>query len=340
MSSVDVIVPCYGYGHFLETCVESVLTQPITDLRVLILDDASPDDTAEVSTELARKDSRVTFTRHIKNKGHIATYNEGIEWASADYMLLLSADDYLLPGALRRATHLMEAHPEVGFTFGPVVELYDDGSTKLITTIDDVGSGADQRILSGREFIELSGSKNIVATATAVVCTELQKRVGGYRPELTHAGDMEMWLRLAAQASVGWLPTTQAVYRCHSGCMSLSYYKNYRLLDLQQRKSALDSFVQYYGHSSTDAKDLVRRMLRSLGGDAISWASTAFNEGEIELSEELSQFALSVCPDLKRSASWLKLACKRGLGLRRWLELQPTVEGLRQLMLLAKDRVN
>jgi len=103
VSSVDVFVPCYRYGHFLRECVESVLSQTDVSVGVLIIDDASPDNTAEVATALVNEDPRVSFIRHAENKGHIATYNEGIEWASADYMLLLSADDYLLPGALSRA---------------------------------------------------------------------------------------------------------------------------------------------------------------------------------------------------------------------------------------------
>jgi glycosyltransferase involved in cell wall biosynthesis len=69
MSSVDVIVPCYRYGHFLRECVESVLTQSLEDVRVLILDDASPDYTHEVGAELAPEDSRVTLVRHQVNKG-------------------------------------------------------------------------------------------------------------------------------------------------------------------------------------------------------------------------------------------------------------------------------
>ncbi|MGY4472207.1 glycosyltransferase involved in cell wall biosynthesis [Bradyrhizobium sp. LB9.1b] len=98
MSSVDIVVPCFRYGHFLRECVESVLAQSGPELRVLIIDDASPDNTAEVAEELARSDPRVDYRRHTSNQGLIATANEGIAWARADYMLLLSADDYLLPG--------------------------------------------------------------------------------------------------------------------------------------------------------------------------------------------------------------------------------------------------
>src|SRR5438067_2341316 len=117
MRSVDVIVPCYKYGRFLRESVESVLDQDGVDVRVLIIDDASVDDTRDVGRALA-EDPRVEYRRHAVNRGHIATYNEGIDWASADYALLLSADDMLTPGAFSRATRLMDEHPEIGFTFG------------------------------------------------------------------------------------------------------------------------------------------------------------------------------------------------------------------------------
>jgi cellulose synthase/poly-beta-1,6-N-acetylglucosamine synthase-like glycosyltransferase len=156
VSSVDVFVPCYRYGHFLRQCVESVLSQSGVSVRVLIIDEASPDNTAEVAAALASEDPLVSFIRHIENKGHIATYNEGIEWASADYMLLLSADDYLLPGALSRAAELMDAHPEVGFTFGNVIELTDNGIERPFESIINPTDDPDKRILEGRINVRVS----------------------------------------------------------------------------------------------------------------------------------------------------------------------------------------
>jgi len=91
VSSVDMAVSCYRYGHFLRKCVESVLNQSDVSIRLPIIDDASPNNTREVATALAREDSRVSVIYHSTNKGHISTYNEGVEWASSDYMLLLIA---------------------------------------------------------------------------------------------------------------------------------------------------------------------------------------------------------------------------------------------------------
>ena len=160
MSSVDVIVPCYNYGRYLRQCVDSVLRQAGVDVRVLVINDASPDNTAEVAAALASQDFRVGVIHHSKNRGHINTYNEGIEWASADYMLLLSADDYLLPDALERATAIFEAHPEVGLIFGNAIELSDDGrEAPLVSTFSAVSSST-ACIFSGSDFIELSGIDN------------------------------------------------------------------------------------------------------------------------------------------------------------------------------------
>jgi hypothetical protein len=348
VSSVDVFVPCYRYGHFLRECVESVLSQSDVSVRVLIIDDASPDNTADVAAALASEDPRVSFIRHIENKGHIATYNEGIEWASADYMLLLSADDYLLPGALKRAADLMDAHPEIGFTFGNVIELADNGSETPFESIIKPTNDPDKRILEGREFIELSGADDLVTTCSAVVRTQFQKRLGGYRHELPHSGDMEMWLRFAAHASVGFIFALQGVYRRHSAAMSTGYYfildgrqiftKNGYLGDLQQRKSALDCFLERCRDVLPRYEQLCRRLYRRLSEMAMMHAHTAFNEGRMEESKELSDFAVAVCPEIKSSSAWVKLTCKHWMGARTWRVVRPAAAAIR-VMHAATNRI-
>src|SRR5438067_328538 len=106
MSRVDVIVPCYNYGHLLEDCIRSVLSQQDVDVRILLMDDASTDETESIGRRLAA-DRRVEYRRHRVNRGHIATYNEALACLTGDYCLILSADDLLTPGALMRAARLM-----------------------------------------------------------------------------------------------------------------------------------------------------------------------------------------------------------------------------------------
>jgi hypothetical protein len=326
MSTVDVIVPCYRYGHLLKECVESVLTQSGPSVRVLIIDDDSPDNTSAVAAKLAQEDPRVTVVRHSANRGHIATYNEGLDWAEADYLMLLSADDYLLPRALQRAVGLMDRYPEAGFAFGNAVYVDEQGTA---TPTDVMPCQNGERILVGQEFIVLSGARNIVPTPTAVVRTVLQKRVGGYRGELPHAGDMEMWLRLAAHASVGFIETPQAVYRRHANNMSLSFTGLCSVPDLEQRRLAFDYFFQACGHIVPNPECLGSTMLRLLARDAVGRASMAFNDGELEACNQLATFALQTYPRVTKSLPWAKLASKRRMGLRLWRALQPVADGIR-----------
>jgi len=338
LSSVDVIVPCYNYGRYLRQCVDSVLRQAGVDVRVLVINDASPDNTAEVAAALASQDSRVGVIHHSKNRGHINTYNEGIEWASADYMLLLSADDYLLPDALERATAIFEAHPEVGLIFGNAIELSDDGrEAPLVSTFSAVSSST-ACIFSGSDFIELSGIDNQVVTCTAVVRTGLQKLLGGYRHELPHAGDMEMWLRFAAHASVGFIPSYQGVYRRHSANMSTAYYSvsdtrlvytnSGRLADLRQRKQAFDYFWEHCDRIPQWSELFRQRLYMQLAVSAVGHASAAFNDGLVAESKELSDFAAEIYPRIKNSTAWMKFACKRWVGARAWRAFRPAVATL------------
>jgi cellulose synthase/poly-beta-1,6-N-acetylglucosamine synthase-like glycosyltransferase len=62
---------------------------------------------------------------HEVNRGHIATYNDGLKQVRGDYVVLLSADDVLTPGSLARSTALLERHPEVGLVYGYPLDFHD-----------------------------------------------------------------------------------------------------------------------------------------------------------------------------------------------------------------------
>lgn len=319
MPSLDVIVPCYRYAHFLRECIGSVLAERELRVRVIILDDASPDNTPAVAAQLAAEDARVTYRRHAVNLRHIATYNEGIEWLEADYMLLLSADDYVLPGALRKAVEFMEANPRVGFIYGQAVLTPDSG---VKGPPPGTNSSNTWRVKSGVEFINevaARGTINPVSTPTAIVRTRLQKQVGGYRPELPHSGDMEMWLRLAAHADVGVFDGFLAVWRRHESNMQFEYYRrDYGVADLSQRRAAIDWFCKYCEPVLADAAGVRNRLLAPLAQAALKQASGAFNDGRLEVVVELSEFALAADPRVQRTRRWKFLALKRALGLRLW----------------------
>lgn len=118
MSSIDVAVPCYQYGRFLRDSVNSIRVQPVDNLRILVIDNASTDDSREVAQQLACEDPRIEVITHKSNLGLHTSLNEAIEWAAAEYFMLFNADDVLAPGSLARAIAIMDRKPAIVFSHG------------------------------------------------------------------------------------------------------------------------------------------------------------------------------------------------------------------------------
>jgi glycosyltransferase involved in cell wall biosynthesis len=333
LPEVDIIVPCYNYGRFLRTCLGSVLSQTDCRVRALIIDDCSTDDSLEIARMIAAEESRVQVIAHSVNRGHIATYNEGIEWLAADYMLLLSSDDMLAPGALARAVQLMEAEPSVAFVHGPAIR-FGDESELPEKLLDEQAPPSSKRILCGSDFIRKLCTQpiNSVETATAVVRTALQKQVGGYRPELPHSGDMEMWLRLAAHGNVGEVSQTQAFTRIHAHNMRHGYNADRMRADYEQRHKAFQVFFEGQSERLVDAEELARLAYHSLAEEVL-WAIARHLEEAKEdaATARLMDLALTIDSTIRRKPLWWKTVVKRALGPRCWQALAPAGTVLKRI---------
>jgi glycosyltransferase involved in cell wall biosynthesis len=295
-----------------------VLGQLGCEVRILIIDDASTDDSLASARLLAAEDNRIQVRMHEKNRGHIATYNEGIEWLSADYMLLLSSDDMLAPGALARAIALMEADQSIGFVYGTSVRFTEEANIEAaaverMTRTDVAAPTIEVGITFIRRFC--ATPVNPIEAATAVVRTSLQKRVGGYRPELPHAGDMEMWLRLAAHAKVGFVPTVQAFTRIHAKNMRHGYEANRKREDIRQRRLAFQTFFAADGRDFTERPTLEALAYRSLAEELLWDAARAFDEGApINIVTQLIGDARGICSHITKTALWWKVFARRLVG--------------------------
>ena len=226
LSAIDVVVPCYQYGRFLRESVGSILSQQVACLRVLIIDNASTDDSLEVAQQLAIEDTRVEVAAHKSNLGQQASYNEGIDWASADYFMILDADDLLAPGCLQRALSVLDRDPSLVFCHG--VERQMVGGTMPAFDTAVPAQGADWQIVSGTDFIRTLCAKgyNLVGNTTVIRRTGAQKEIGYYVPYLKYANDMNMWLRLALLGNVAETKVVQGIRRIHSGQMTEFYREN------------------------------------------------------------------------------------------------------------------
>jgi glycosyltransferase involved in cell wall biosynthesis len=317
MSRVDVIVPCYNYGDLVEACVRSVLSQDGVDVRVLLMDDASTDSTESVGRRLAA-DPRVEYRRHDVNRGHIATYNEALALLTGEYCVILSADDLLTPRSLMRATGLMDAHPDVGLTYGR------DITFRLAPPLDAARQPryCAHRILGYPEFLERSCrlGQTSIQSPTAVVRTSLHRQIGDYLPELPHSGDTEIWLRMAAHSAVCELDADQAFRRLHASNMSLGYSPVRRL---EEQKRAFDVHFNAYRHLRPEIAALEPVLHRTIAESAFWSGARAFEDGHVSICDEFLAFASASWPGIGSWDAWRRFRLKRRVGrVGRWfLEL-------------------
>jgi hypothetical protein len=314
MALVKVIVPSYGYAHHLRDCVASVVSQAGVETRVLIVDDCSPDDTAAVAAEIVAGDARVEYLKNPENLGLIGTANRGLEWAAdGDYTVLLSADDLLAPGALGRATRLMEARPEVSFVYGHAPDFATNDA------LPDAGSHWGNKVWRGSDWIRrrCRVGINCIASPEVVVRTTAQNAAGPYSTANKNTSDLHMWLRLAGLGDVGYvIGAAQAYYRIHEGSMFRTMLSDWGglTMDLRERLGAFGQYLAGSGLPAAEIAELEALVARAIGGEALWEAGRHYDRGEFEAANALSAFVGEEFPDRDDLPGRADLRLRRALG--------------------------
>lgn len=267
MAKVDVAIPCYNYGRFLRDCVASVFHHGIADTRVLITDNASTDNSVEIARALAAEDDRISVSVHAKNLGPHASFNEGVDWASAEYFMILCSDDLLVPGALASMVAAMDRDPRTSFAYGYDVEWFYADTPE--SPEFDPPADSHWRLRDGMEFIyeRCRYPDRHVSYGTILTRTSAQKAAGHYRPELPHADDFEMLLRLARFGRAADTRDVVGIRRIHQTNRSRDFVGK-RTGHIVERLDAFESFFRQEGRTLPGAERLHRIARSSLSAQA------------------------------------------------------------------------
>jgi glycosyltransferase involved in cell wall biosynthesis len=183
---VTVVIPCYKQAHYLPEAVASVVAQTWSSWEIVVVDDGSPDDTAEVAGRLAAQHGadRVRLLRQ-ENRGLPAARNAGFRAARGRYVLPLDADDRIKPTLLARLVEVLERQPEVGFAY---------------SEIEHFGARDDVHPLP--DFDRAALYRGNIACVCALVRRAAWEQVGGYDEAMREGyEDWDFWITLAR---AGW----------------------------------------------------------------------------------------------------------------------------------------
>jgi hypothetical protein len=310
---VSVIVPCYNYGRFLPEAVASALSQEGVEAEVIIVDDASTDESADVAETLAL-DPRVVVVRHYRNTGHVEAFNDGYTAATGEFIVRLDADDLLTSGSLKRSVALFDAFPRVGLVYGHPLHFATESPPKACTT------ERGWSIWSGEDWIgeRCRTVVNCITTPEAMIRARIMQTIGTLSTDLRFAQDMEMWLRTAAVSDVGRVDgPDQALHRDHAGSMSATDGAG-KLIDLLERRTVFDLLFSGPGSRLGHAEELHRTARSALADEALADACYAYDRGRTESInvDGYIDFALATCPDARQLPHWRAFRRRQRVGAR------------------------
>lgn len=217
---VTVYIPCRNYGRFLQQSVESVFDQLYTNWELIIIDEASTDETAELARELCRRRAdNTTFICNEKPLGLQKLANTVLGLAKGKYMVRLDADDWLDECALLLMVAKLEATPDIGIVYGNYFYASHDG--KVL--------GMERRNKLGHE--DKVGHLPPHGACT-MFHTRSLKAVGGYSEDIDAQDGWELWYKLYSRIGASNIDVPIFYYRQHRD--SLTRDTN-RLLEARSR---------------------------------------------------------------------------------------------------------
>ena len=215
MARVSVVIPTYNRAAFLPDALESAFAQTYRDFELIVVDDGSDDDTAQV---VARFGDRLRYLRQ-EHRGVSAARNAGLAAATAPYLAFLDSDDLWAPEMLATGIDYMETHPECGLVCSDFAVGEIRGGSAPVRWESFLGVRRAHRLVQTAGFPELLDG-NFVSLCTAVVRTSAAREVGGFDESFLYMEDWDFALRVGARRPIGFINRILAYSRRHRGNLS------------------------------------------------------------------------------------------------------------------------
>lgn len=218
---VSVVMPAYNAGKFIRSAIQSILLQTYRPLELIIIDDASTDDTLDIAQSF-RTDARVNVLSNAENQGIVYSRNRGIEIAAGVYIAILDSDDVALPKRIEQQVRYMMAHPELG-AIGSYYEVIDSqGKKQTSIKVPSLARDNATFLLFNVSFCH----------STLMMRSDVAKFYE-YKKGFDIIEDYEIAYRISRDFPIGNLPEYTVQYRVHGANISIE--KKQRLLYLRKQ---------------------------------------------------------------------------------------------------------
>lgn len=217
---ISIIIPTYNNADLLPRAIKSVLNQTYTNFELIIVDDASTDNTREVVENYIQKDSRVKYYKHKENKERSAARNTGIKYSTKPFLAFLDSDDKWLPTKLeKQILYLKKKGKEwIGVYCNRKIIGIGNSSIYPITFRKNIP------VEGGRQLIKSVLLQKVGSfSSTILIRKEIIQITGGFNESFILNEDFEFTVRLLKKGKLAYIDEKLAIIYKHSNSVSADF---------------------------------------------------------------------------------------------------------------------
>jgi glycosyltransferase involved in cell wall biosynthesis len=228
LARVSVVIAAYNAAKYIGETLESVLAQDYPDVEIVVVDDASTDDTGGVVRKFPTE--KVRLLRLPENSGYAARpRNAGIRAATGSIIATCDADDLLTPGSLSARVDLLTKEPHLGLVFTDGVRFHLDGREEPLKvqtwrghfkSIPRRPAGDHQFVIAAADAYHGLAVGNFVTPSGTLYPRSVFDEIGFYDETLKNGDDLEFYFRVARRYDIGYVDVVGYRYRLHAGAIS------------------------------------------------------------------------------------------------------------------------
>jgi glycosyltransferase involved in cell wall biosynthesis len=229
MPRLSVIVPTYNSGAYIRKTISGILAQDYQDYEIIVVDDASTDDTEAIVRSF--DSARIQYIKLSHNHGGPSrARNIGLLNSQGEYIAFFDSDDLMLPGRLNSAVVLLDSCPEVGMTFTDAIKFDtntgEDYPHNFLKFYDRFEALKTSPLSDKAFFIESKKAfnclffENYILTCGVTARRNVFDSVGPFDESLTNGDDRDMWFRITEKFNIAFIDDVSFRYRVRAGSIS------------------------------------------------------------------------------------------------------------------------
>jgi glycosyltransferase involved in cell wall biosynthesis len=209
MNKVSITIASYNNSKFLPEVLESIFNQTYNDFEIIVVDDASTDNTQEVAKQF---NGKIIYERLPENRGSPVAWNKAISLARGEYIVLAAADDVWLPERLAEQVKILDSQKHIGLVYGKCITTDENGIP--------LREPSNRKYPSGKVFLDLFLNDNFMPASTVIFRKDLLVKSGMLDEALRLCQDYDFYMRLSRYTEVAFINKPIVKYRKHPGSVT------------------------------------------------------------------------------------------------------------------------